>query len=202
MNQKTFSNSIFSTLITLTALLMFSLSIQAHPYASSVTNDNGTIRFIMNEAGAAVNVVFEDNTTNAMGVLPKGATNFTLGAHTSFQIICFKLGNGTPTLISSDTFSNSIWANPRGVAVNKNPKSGNLFGRIYSGSAGTGGFAFGTPGFKPQGLYAWNADQSQIFGMSSGTGTNPAATTIFTNAIDAVGFAGSRYSDRVYPRVQ
>ena len=100
-----------------------------------------------------MNVVFENNTTNAMGVFPKGGTNFALGAHTSFRIICTKLGNGTPALISSDTFSNSIWANPRGIAVNKDPKSGRLFGRLYAGSGGTGGFAFGNAGFKAHGVY-------------------------------------------------
>src|SRR5689334_517245 len=100
----------------------------ASPYASGITNNAGTVKFVMNEAGATVNVVFEDNTTNAMGVLPKGATNFLLGAHTSYQIICTKLGNGTPALISVDTGTFSAWPGGvnalKGVDVNKSAKLG------------------------------------------------------------------------------
>jgi len=175
MNQKPSTKSLVLTLAIVAAMLVFSLSVHAHPYASGITNDNGTIHFTMNEAGATVDVVFEDTTTNAMGVLPKGATNFALGSHTSFQIICTKIGNGTPALISDNTFSNSIWANPRGIAVNKNPKRGDLFGRIYAGSAGTGGFTNGTPGFKDKGIYAMNADQTTALGR----GTNSYGNATF-----------------------
>src|SRR5690348_13421693 len=95
----------------------------ATPYASGITNTGGgNIKFYMNEAGATVNVIFEDGSTNVMGVLPKGATNFSLGAHTSYSITCTKLGNGTPALISSDSALYSTWNSPRGVDVNKSAK--------------------------------------------------------------------------------
>lgn len=178
MKQKTSVQSLVLGATILIGLMLFSLGVRAHPYASGVTNDNGTIRFVMNEGGASVNVKFEDDSILPMGVLPKGATNFSLGSHTSYQIICNKVGNGTPFLISSDTFSNSIWANPRGITVNQNPKS-HLFGRIYAGSGSTGGFGYGNPGFKPQGLYAFNADQSEISGWTQGTGTNAAGAAAF-----------------------
>ena len=161
-----------------------SLRILAAPYASGITNSSGTIRFVMNEAGADVNVVFEDNTTLAMGVLPKGATNFSLGAHTGFKIICAKIGNGVPALISSDAYTNSVWGSPRGVAVNQNAKNGNLFGRIYAGSSATNG-TFGTT-LKLKGLYALNADQTDALG----TGTNAFGLSGFGNG-DGTGFAGS-----------
>src|SRR5207245_6719816 len=120
------------------ALLVFGLGgllVQAHPYASGVTNDNGTIRFILNEGGGDVYVVFEDNTTNTMGVLAKGPQSFALGVHTSFSIYVAKIGNGTPSLISSDAYTNSVWISPRGVTVNQNPMRGYLFGRIYFGTS-------------------------------------------------------------------
>jgi hypothetical protein len=165
-------------IIGLAAATLASYPAKASPYASGVTNDSGTIRFVMNEAGADVTVIFEDATTFAMGVLPKGATNFALGSHSSYQIKCTKVGNGTPALISSDTFSNSIWANPRGVAANQNPKIGHLFGRIYAGSGGTGGYGPGTPGYKAQGIYAMNADQTTALGK----GTNAYGTATFANS--------------------
>ncbi len=142
------------------ALFLCAQIAKATPYASGITNlgtggGNGTIQFVLNEAGADVKVVFEDGTTNAMGVLPKGATNFALAAHTSFSIYVTKLGTGTPTLISSDTNQFSIWNSPRGVDVNKNPRVGHLFGRTYVGNSAVGGTA---PNAKGIGLYALNAD--------------------------------------------
>jgi len=82
-------------------IIAASFCAQAHPYASGVTNDNGTIRFTLNESGGTVYIVFEDNTTNNLGVLNKGARSFALGAHTSFSIYVHKDGNGTPALIES-----------------------------------------------------------------------------------------------------
>lgn len=177
MNQKSSINLLAICLMA----MMAGRFAQAHPYASGVINDGGTIRFILNEGGGDVTVTFEDASTYPMGVCPKGETNFPLGSHTSFSISVYKAGNGVPSLISSDAVSNNIWANPRGVAVNKNPKDGRLFGRIYAGSGGTGGFAFGTPGYKPQGVFAYNADNTQIAGMGVGTGTNAAFTAFYAN---------------------
>src|SRR5689334_19689736 len=137
---------------------------RAHPFASGVTGTNGAgvVSFVMNEGGATVDVVFEDNTTNHMGVLAKGPANFTLGAHTSFRIICFKAGNGAPALISTDTDTYAIWNSPRGVAANKNPAKGSLFGRLYVGNNAAGA--------KAVGVYALNADQTFVTGPASPTG--------------------------------
>src|SRR5437763_759065 len=83
--------------LALPLLSLAGLVANAHPYASGVTNDNGTVRFFLNEGGANVYVVFEDGTTNnSFGVLPRCATNFSLGAHTSYSIYVVKTGNGTP----------------------------------------------------------------------------------------------------------
>jgi hypothetical protein len=157
--------------VALAGLFFSGVVAQAHPYASGVTGTNGTgdVSFIMNEAGATVDVVFENGQTNHMGVLPRGATNFNIGTHTSFRIICFKTGNGNPTLISSDNFSNSVWNVPTtsgtfgmgGVGANKNPSIGTNFGRLYV--AQRNAFTTST-NTKPVGLYLLNADQTYVKG--------------------------------------
>ena len=132
-------------------------TLQASPFASGVVNNSGTINFILNEGGGNVYVVFEDGTTNTMGVLGKGAQSFTLGTHTSYAIYVVKAGNGTPTQISTDTDQFAHWNSPRGVAANQNAKIGSLFGRVYVGNSAVGGTS---PNNKGQGLYAMNADLS------------------------------------------
>ncbi len=155
--------ALFLALLCLTGLVA-----NAHPFASGITSTNasGVVGFLMNEAGATVDVVFEDGTTNHMGVLPKGATNFNLGTHSSFQIICFKTGNGTPSLISTDSDTYSIWNSPRGVAVNKNAAIGTNFGRLVIGNSAVGS--------KSIGLYQLNADQSLVKG--------PIGSTFYANS--------------------
>jgi len=162
--------------LALAALLFTGLVAQAHPYASGVTNDNGTIRFFLNESGGTVYVVFEDNTTNNLGVLNKGPRSFALGTHTSYSIYVHKDGNGTPALISTDSFTNSIWNSPRGVAVNKNPKIGNVFGRIYAGNSAYPGTT--NANWKGIGLYAMNPDQTD----ATGKGTNAFGTPFYSGS--------------------
>jgi len=126
--------------------LFLSKSAQATPYASGVTNNNGTIQFYLNEPADTNGlwVVFNDGTTNffaADQATNTGLHSFTLSAgQTNFQIFVKKSGNGTPTQISSDAGLFSGWPSPRGVAVNRNPQTGYLFGR---------------------GIYALNSDLSQ-----------------------------------------
>jgi hypothetical protein len=149
---------------------------KAHPYASGITNNNGTIQFTLNEDGGTVSVVFEDNSTNSLGVLGEGPQSFSLGAHTSYAIYVTKLGNGTPVQISSDSYTNSVWGTPGGVAVNQNPKFGNVFGRIYAASRVDGGTVGST--YKGIGLYAFNADQTDAIGQ----GTNAVGSTWFNGS--------------------
>lgn len=147
-------------------------TLQAAPYASGVVNNSGTINFILNEGDGNVYVVFEDGTTNFMGVCPKGGTNFLLGAHTSYAIYVVKAGNGTPAQISSDGDPFAIWNTPRGVAVDQNPRIGSSFGRIFGGNGGNGGSGASA---KYHGLYAMNADLTDALGQ----GTNAFAQAIF-----------------------
>lgn len=64
------------------------LSIQvarAHPYASGITNNGGTIFFILNESADTVGVSFpQNNSTNFLGAnLAAGPHSFTLGPGTN-----------------------------------------------------------------------------------------------------------------------
>lgn len=154
-------------------LFLSCLTIHAHPYASGITGTNGSgqVFFTMNEAGATVNIVFEDNTTNSMGTLPKGTTNFNIGAHTSFRIICYKQGSGAISQISTDGDTYSAWDSARGVAVNKNPAIGTNFGRLCVGNGSS-------TGAKGLGLFLLNADQTYVkgpigSGFWSGGGNGP-----------------------------
>lgn len=160
-------------LVGATASMLANQVATAHPYASGTyTNGDGNVYFFMNEAGANVTVTFEDLTTTNLGVLPKGQTNFYLGTHTSYSISCYKQGNGTPSVISTDTDTYSTWNSARGVAVNKNAAIGANFGRLCVGNGATGA--------KAQGLYLLNSDQTLAKGpvtasawASSGAGNAP-----------------------------
>jgi hypothetical protein len=123
----------------------------ATPYASGITNNAGNISFVLNEGGGNVTVTYDDGTTNANynGVttgtnLASGIYSFALGAHSTYAIMVYKLGAGTPTLINS-----SLAFTPRGVDVNRNANSP-YFGRVYAAVFGGG-------------LYVMNADLSLAF---------------------------------------
>jgi hypothetical protein len=179
-------------------------TLQASPYASGIVNNSGTINFVLNEGGGTVYVVFEDGTTNLMGVLPQGGTNFLLGAHTSYAIYVVKSGNGTPSLISNDTNVFAVWPTPRGLGVNQNPKNGALFGRIYvsEGNQAIAGSVVIAPynaapylkGYP--GLFALNADLSD---SPLGYGTNASGVGIFAAAATASGSSSTPYKVRVAP---
>lgn len=176
---------------------------KAIPFASGATNitigGSNYVTFIMNEAGATVSAVTYPSgssnviTTNCL----LGRTNFYLGTDTSYQIYAYKSGNGTPIQITVDALATTnyttgatnwlignLWPTPRGVDINKDPKFGSRFGRIYIANGGIGNTSSTTSGvtesgatipgtitnFRGQGLYALNADSSDALGY----GTNAA----------------------------
>ncbi len=155
--------SIFAAFITTT------LSVHGHPYASGLTNSAGTIKFVLNEAADDVKVVFDGGTaTNDLGALSSGVQSFALGAHTSYAIVVSKTGSGVINQISVDATNNDFFG-PRGVAVNRNPKTGN-FGRIYIANANAG---MGTSRTTTRGLFVLNADTTDALGYgATGHGTN------------------------------
>jgi hypothetical protein len=139
---------------------------RATPYASGVTNNSGTIQFILNESADNVYVLFDNSTvSNNLGAaaLSKGLQTFSLGAYTNYSINVFKVGAGSPTQISVDT-SNTVKFNaPRGVAVNANPKDRH-FGLIYGANSTAGGSGLAA---KARGIYIFNADTSDAYGRGA-----------------------------------
>ncbi len=156
-------------------------SLRATPYASSVTNDAGTVRFVLNEDADAVSVTFDNGTaTNLLGSLFKGSQSFSLGSATNFQILVSKTsGNGfvrqgtanstfnglvsprgTLLQLSSDSNPLLSFNLPRGLTVNTHPNSP-YFGRIYVANPTAGTVTSNTTArVLGDGVYVLNADQT------------------------------------------
>ena len=147
---------------------------RAHPYASGISNNAGTISFILNETADTVGVYFPDNgSTNFLGAnLAPGVHSFTLGPGTNRYVITVnKVGSGAVTQLSNDTNRFNLFYGPRGVAVNQNPKTGN-FGRTYVVNANTGTSTSGTTQRTlTWGVYAVNPDGSDAVGQGDTAST-------------------------------
>jgi len=153
-----------------TCVLISTLSARATPYASGVTNQGGTIQYILNEVPDSAWVIFEDGTSNSIAAPVVGTNTFSLGSHTSFGIYVKKAGNGTPSQISDDSATYANWNTPRGVTANANAANGYSFGRVYVNNS-LGGSVLG------KGIYGLNADLSILLG-----GTNGDLGDTWTNA--------------------
>jgi hypothetical protein len=177
----------------LTAVLSASIAMfcavnsQGHPYASGVTNNNGTITFHLNETvtNGQVYVLFDSaSVSNVPAGIPNNGTNvargvysFSLGTHSNYAINIFNIGTGKGTQISPNPATGSVATNfdlfaPRGVGVNRNPKSP-YFGTIYipNGAAGSDAIR----GAVQRGIYAIHADGTDRFGYGN-TAMPPAGT--------------------------
>jgi hypothetical protein len=174
INEKTMK--MFRHLLCIAAtMLLVALSANAHPYASSVTNNSGTIQFILNENADSVSVAFDNATvTNVLGALPKGANSFSLGGHTNYAIIVTKAGSGSFTQLTDDSSNAVQFIAPRGVGVNVNPQR-SAFGRIYvvnswpsvtPDNLGTTN-ATGDGRLVGRGIYAINQDGSDALGQGT-----------------------------------
>ena len=146
-------------------------ALRATPYASGITNNAGTISFILNELADNVKVIFDGGgpgNTNDLGALPKGVASFSLGAHTTWEIHVTKSTAQVWTQISSDTNVFNQFFSPRSVTVNRNPASP-YFGRVYvmehGNSTGTGTTVSGRSINK--GIYALNSDLSDALGQGN-----------------------------------
>jgi hypothetical protein len=148
----------------------------ARPYASSLTNNAGTISFRLNESADSVKIVSAGGTvTNDLGALPAGLQTFALGISGVYQIEVFKAAEagfataigpnrGAVSQIGSDIARTRFFA-PRGLAVNTDPASP-YFGRVYvsnpvAGTTTTGSRATG------DGIYMLNADFSDAVGQGN-----------------------------------
>jgi hypothetical protein len=152
----------------LAAFALAGLTARAHPYASGITNNTGTISFILNESADSVRVAFDNYTsTNNLGALAAGVQSFGLGTHTNYAIIVSKAGIGVPFLISADSNRLLNFAGPEGVVVNRNPKTSN-FGRIYVVNSNPDSVTVKNTADSRtcgQGVYLLNADQSDAMGQ-------------------------------------
>jgi hypothetical protein len=165
-------------------------SLQATPYASSLTNNSGTISFRLNERAGSVAVVYTNLTGDTiitnLGTLSAGLTITNLAIPGNFTVAVTNSANagylgGATLQISNDstngTSTNTLRFNaPRGVAINTNPASP-YFGRIYVANAvaGTSTRSVG------DGIYMLNADYSDAVGQ--GTNARTGGITAFTNTI-------------------
>jgi hypothetical protein len=135
------------------------------PYASGVSNNAGTVSFILNEDAGNVTVVFDGGASSTdLGPLARGSHSFSLGTATSFSIVVKR--NVAPgwTQISTDTNLVRFFS-ARGVAVNLNPATP-LFGRIYVANAVAGTTTAGARA-TGDGIYVLNADQSDALGQGN-----------------------------------
>jgi len=144
--------------------------VAAHPYASGVTNKSGTISWVLNESATDVKIIFDNGTsTNDLGSAPVVGTNkFSLSTHTNFAISVYKAGSGALTQINNDNDVYDNFYGPRGVAVNKNPKTWN-FGRVYVASANPGDANDGRDTTK--GIFVMDAASEDFLGLGSTAAT-------------------------------
>jgi len=144
-------------------------STRATPYASGITNNAGTVSFILNESADNVKVIFDGGgagKTNDLGALPKGVASFSLGTHTSWEIHVTKSSALVWTQISDDTNVFNQFYAPRSTDVNRNPASP-FFGRVYvlEHAGSTSPIANGAGRTVSKGIYALNADLSDAIGQ-------------------------------------
>lgn len=134
----------------------------ATPYATCLTNNAGIISFRLNQTNAEVHVIYNGgaSVTN-LGPLPAGLTVTNLGITGNFKV---KVAGSAPAgyvQISADTDYKYLFANPRGLSINKNHGSPN-FGRVYvSANNGVAGGVRTTT----KGIYILNADGSDPLGQ-------------------------------------
>lgn len=151
------------------------VEVRANSYASSLTNNAGTVSFRLNDAADSVKVIGNGGAlTIDLGALPRGLTVTNLASQGLtdgvFSVKVVKVGTGAPSLIGGSVAFNS----PRGVAANSNPKSAN-FGWVYVANSAAGS--------KGDGLFAFSSDLADILGQ--GTTARTGGITNFTTGAAA-----------------
>ena len=173
---------------------VLAISSRATPYASGVTNNAGTISFVLNESADNVKVLLNNGAiTNDLGALGAGVGSFNLNGATNYQIVVRKVappGYITATgavntnsvnkvtnqvasiyQISKDTNTLVNFYTPRGIAINRNPSSP-YFGRVYVSNSGAGTTsANGVARTVGDGIYMLNADLTDANGLGDTAST-------------------------------
>jgi hypothetical protein len=162
------------SVLALAVAIAWPVPARATPYASGISNNAGTVSFVLNESADSVSVLLDAGaSTLDLGALNKGRHSFSLGGATSFQIVVRKIAAANWALISDDSNPLLLFNSPRGVAVNLNTNSP-AFGRIYVANSAVA--ATGRP--TGDGLYLLNADQSDALGRADAVST---AGIVFTS---------------------
>lgn len=151
----------------LAAVSVGCLSLQATPYATSLTNNAGVVSFRLNQttgtndtvlvisSGGTVTNALQLPSGNPANVLSRGLIVTNLGiAAGPFQIRVSHIGSGVISTNSPTVAFNG----PRGVAVNNNPGSP-YFGRVY--------VANGVVGSRGAGMFAFSSDLTDILGQGN-----------------------------------
>jgi len=137
----------------------------AHPYATTLTNNAGTVSFRLNEAADTVEILWNNGASKTnLGGLSKGLTITNVGATSPFEVKVTKAGTGTPTRISDDANVFNQFEYPRGVFVNRRPASP-YFGRIYVANGRT--TATGSGRSMGDGIYILNSDHTDALGQGN-----------------------------------
>jgi len=150
----------------LAALTLLSFSAKASPYATSLTNNAGTVSFRLNQtttiddsvwvissAGAVTNILQLPGTTN----ITRGLIVTNLGiAAGPFQVRIKHIGSGAIATNSPRVSMGAI----RGLAANVNPTSP-YFGWVYASDSATNSNSRG------DGIFAFSSDLSDITGQGN-----------------------------------
>src|SRR5688572_10600164 len=98
------------------------LTTQAVPYASCITNNAGTVSFILNESADKVRIVLDGGASSIdLGARGKGAHSFSLEGATSYEIRVSKSTTPAWTQTSDDNSPLVRFFSGRGVTVNNYP---------------------------------------------------------------------------------
>ena len=177
-NKNLFCTGLFSL-----CLLSSSPLTHAVPYASGITNDSGTVSFVLNESADDVKVLLDDGTImNDLGPKTAGKHSFSLGSSTNYQIVVSKDAPIGWKQISNDRNPYNQFMALRGLAVNVNPTNAALFGRVYVSSSITGASSITPARITGDGIYILNADQSDALGRFDAAST---AGIVFDTALSA-----------------
>jgi hypothetical protein len=163
---KTYLARALNTALVGASLLQVALAV---PYATALKNQGGTISFILNEPADNVKLVY-GTTTVDLGALPKGLFSRAIAISGDFKVVVARNAPGGWVQTSADTNVTSRYNSPRGLAVNRNPKSP-YFGRAYIANSASGSLAAAPPlpaRALGDGLYLLNADQSDAVGQGDG----------------------------------
>ena len=143
------------------------LTLQATPYATSLTNNAGVVSFRLNQttatndtvlvisSGATVTNTLQAPSGDPANVISRGLIVTNLGiAAGPFQVRIIHVGSGVISKNSPTVAFNAA----RGVAVNNNPASP-YFGWVY--------VANGSAGSKGAGMFAFSSDLTDILGQGN-----------------------------------